>query len=209
MKDALVHVTTPEQAERMRVIRNDCREFMTNDQHEITADEQQQWFASIKDDANILPFLYKPLPQQFYPEPFGFGLLRCVSDKWWLTGGLLKEWRGKGYGEGLFDDLAHYVHQMGHTAWLTVLETNDAGIATYKKLGFVVDSVMVAAQSVPVLVMSLQPVQALRMHKLVCPICRIVTNRTRGPRTVMGIVAEHGDCPGNGSRVPWIPMELQ
>jgi GNAT superfamily N-acetyltransferase len=209
MKDALVHVTRLDQAEQMRVIRNACREFMTNNRREITAEEQAQWFLSIQDSETILPFLYKPRPDHMYPKPFGFGLLRKERDKWWLTGGILPEWRGKGYGKDLFAELADYVHHLGETAWLTVWEHNERAMATYKSLGFVVESVVVDAYSPPILVMCLPPAMSLRMHKLVCPLCGIVTTRTRGPKQRTGQLPDHGDCLGAGTIVDWQPCEIQ
>ncbi len=210
MKEALVHVTRPDQAEQMRVIRNSCREFMTNDRHEITPEEQQAWFDSIHDSHLVWPFLYKPRPTARYPEPFGYGLIRRLGDKWWLSGGLLPAWRGKGYGTDLFCELAHFVHdQLEDTAYLTVWEHNLVAIATYKKIGFVFDAMIVDAYSPPIMVMSLPRTISLRMHKLTCPLCGIVTNRTRGPTSPTGAVAEHGDCLGRGATAKWEPEEVQ
>lgn len=208
MKEALIPVTRPEQAERMRIIRNACREFMTNDQHEITAAEQRRWFELIKDSRVMLPFLYKPLPDRRLPEPFGFGLIRKKDDKWWLTGGLLPDWRGKGYGIDLFTELADYVHARGDTAWLTVWESNVRARKTYESIGFTVESVFVDAHAPPILIMNLLP-RPLRKFKLTCPLCGIVTNQTRGPRSTTGQISEHGDCLGAGAIVTWMPVEIQ
>jgi len=209
MKDALIPVTRLDQAEEMRVIRNACREWMTNDRMEISRAMQVEWFLSIAVREDVLPFLYKPRPDHMYPRPFGYGLLRKQNDKWWLSGGLLPEWRGKGYGKDLFAELAEYVHALGETAWLTVWEHNERGLATYKSLGFTVQSIVVDAYSPPILLMCLPPDVSFRMHKLTCPLCGIVTNRTRGPKQRAGTISEHGDCLGAGSIVDWEACDLQ
>jgi GNAT superfamily N-acetyltransferase len=214
MKDALIHVTRLDQAEEMRVIRNACREWMTNDRLEISREQQVQWFLTIQrqheeGDESVLPFLYQPRPDHLFPRPFGYGLLRKQDGKWWLSGGLLPEWRGKGYGKGLFGELADYVHALRETAWLTVWEHNERGLATYKSLGFTVQSIVVDAYAPPILVMCLPPDVSFRMHKLVCPLCGIATNKTRGPKQRTGIIREHGDCLGAGATVDWEACEIQ
>jgi ribosomal protein S18 acetylase RimI-like enzyme len=158
MISVLLHVASPEQAEVMRVIRNTCREFMTNDRSEISVERQLEWFQSIKDDPFTVPFLFRP---DGFEAPIGYGLLRSVEHKlearWWLSGGLLPEWRGKGYGKVLFGELARLVHQLKQPAWLTVWEDNKPAVRTYESLGFVAESVFVDAHMPPVLFMKLDP----------------------------------------------------
>ena len=133
--DCLVHVTRPDQAEVMRQIRNTCLEFMTGDPHVITVDEQQAWFMALPDDETVLPFLWKPRRM----NAFGYGLIRKIGDLWWVSGGLLPEWRGKGHGVNLFHDLTDYVHvgPAKATAWLKVFEDNAPARRTYARLGYV------------------------------------------------------------------------
>lgn len=135
--DNLVHVTRIEQAQEMRVVRNACREFMTGDQHEITPDEQTAWFASLPplQDETVLPFLYRPRRA----PTMGYGLIRLIGDRWWVSGGLLPEYRGKGYGTDLFWELTAYVHAKRQTSWLHVFEDNLVARRTYTKLGYVED----------------------------------------------------------------------
>lgn len=136
MNRGLIHVTRPDQAERMRIMRNSCREFMTGDQHEITAEEQAQWFAGLPDDATVLPFLYDGGRRPY--EIVGYGLIRKMDDRWWVSGGLLPEHRGKGLGKDLFLELADYVHQAKHTpCWLKVFASNARAWKTYEAIGFV------------------------------------------------------------------------
>lgn len=132
MNDCLVHVTTPAQAEAMRVIRNTCRQWMTNNQDEITSEQQLTWFESIRKAQTVLPFLYQPRAQ----DPMGYGLIRKLDGKWWVSGGLLPMHRRKGYGYLLFGELADYVNAAKQTCWLTVFESNIAATKTYHALGF-------------------------------------------------------------------------
>lgn len=148
MDDSLIHVTTFEQAELMRQIRNTCREFMTNNNGEISPAQQRAWFQSIKDNQDelrIFPFLYEP--RRGRGEPLGYGIIRYqgptgpnlkTEPKWILSGGLLPAWRGKGLGVDLFWELADYVHQaFKATAWLTVWQSNERAWRSYLKAGFV------------------------------------------------------------------------
>jgi len=137
MRDALVQVTQLAQAETMRRIRNTCRQFMTNDQREISADEQVRWFQSILGSEVVLPFLYQP---PHLAVALGYGLLRRIEDRWWVSGGLLPEHRGRGHGRALFGTLAARVHGFGQTCWLEVLEGNAVARRTYESLGFVKES---------------------------------------------------------------------
>lgn len=197
----------------MRQIRNTCREFMTNDRHEILPDEQQAWFETIRGRDDILPFLFKPRPEAMYPKPFGYGLLRKMNEKWWVSGGLLPDWRGKGYGKWLFTSLTERVHAINEDAWLTVWEHNERAVKTYQGIGYQFEAMKVDAYSPPIMIMVSKMADRLRMHRLLCPICGVVTNKTRGPYAKTGLVAEHPPggprCPGSELIAPWVPDEVQ
>lgn|SRR5574341_727751 len=143
----LIRVMEIGQAEHMRQIRNSCRQFMTNDQREISVDDQQRWFQSIIVSDAVLPFLYQP-----QADPIGYGLLRRIDDRWWVSGGLLPDHRGRGHGRALFAELAAYVEGFGETCWLTVFESNIAARRTYETLGFVFIERTVSADDVSAII---------------------------------------------------------
>ena len=67
----------------------------------------------------------------------GYGIVRREFDLWWVSGGLLPQFRGQGIGKLLFGELADYVNAKGESCWLSVLVTNLAAVWTYKSLGFI------------------------------------------------------------------------
>lgn len=123
----LCATTTPDDLEAMRVVRNTCREFMTGNTREIDITAQICWFASL-DPAETKPFVFR-----VGGAPIGYGLVRRLNGDWWLSGGLLPPWRGRGYGKRLFAALAAVA---GKPCWLDVRKDNAAGRRTYEALGF-------------------------------------------------------------------------
>ncbi len=126
----LREAVTLEDCERMRKVRNACREFMTNDNSEISHERQKDWFKNL--DRNfVIPFLVETKEEA--PSIVGFGIIRFKNDRYWLTGGLLPEHRGKGFGEQLFRLL---IDETSLPVWLEVLEDNLPAMKLYHKLGF-------------------------------------------------------------------------
>ncbi len=124
---------TPEDAEAMRLVRNSCREFMTFDTHEISVEEQQQWFARL-DRQRTEPYV---LHQGVETRIIGYGLIsRREWDRWYVSGGLLPEWRGQGYGLRLFRALVDNVRRKNEPCWLAVRPDNERAKRLYESLGF-------------------------------------------------------------------------
>lgn len=125
-------VTTDEQAEVVRQLRNSCREYMTRYTGNISAEEQQQWWANRKDDRNVRLYLFR-----VGATAIGYGMIRLLDDtgelRSWLSGGLAPEWRGKGYGSKLF---AHLVRRAARPCMLEVRQLNVRARRLYEKLGF-------------------------------------------------------------------------
>lgn len=115
------------QMERLRRIRNSCREFMTRDTHEITIEEQAAWAKSL-DRTVCCPFLL-----WVEGDAIGYGLIRKEGEQWWLSGGLLPEWRGKGWGTILFGLL---LMKAPRPVYLEVKLSNRKAVRLYAKLGF-------------------------------------------------------------------------
>lgn len=122
-------------AESMRVVRNACREFMTRHTHEISVEDQREWFRGL--DLAITKPSIGVISTDAGPEIIAYGLTRYVEGKWWLSGGLLPAWRGQGYGRQLFAELVRRVHARKRTAWLEVRKTNGTAERLYRSLGFI------------------------------------------------------------------------
>jgi ribosomal protein S18 acetylase RimI-like enzyme len=134
MLESFLHrVTGLEDAERMREIRNSCRQFMTRNTLEISVDEQKIWFLTLENETR--PFL---LAVDVEGQPkVGYGLIRMIDGCYWISGGLLPEWRGKGLGKRLFAELARIVNIVEkRTCWLEVRASNMIAQRVYQSLGF-------------------------------------------------------------------------
>jgi len=124
----LVPVRWPWDAITMARIRNTCREYMTNDTSYIGPLRQLRWWWSIRHDPSIQPFLFR-----IGGRAIGFGLIRKVDSRHFVTGGIRPESRGHGLGRYLFGALCDLVAQ---PVFLEVLEANQRAQRLYHSLGF-------------------------------------------------------------------------
>lgn len=133
----LLGVRTLRQAMQMRAIRNDARHFMTRDQTRIRIARQVKWFYNV----------YKPMLSEGLWECFlatdgrfvvGYGQVRKMHGKWWVTGIIKKEHRGQGYGRKLFAALTANAARRspGGAVWLEVLKSNIRARTLYESLGY-------------------------------------------------------------------------
>lgn len=124
-------VNTKKDAEKLREVRNSCREFMTHHTDVISKTQQLDWFLNL-DTKKIQPFLF--LKEK---EVVGYGLINYKDQYPWITGGLLPEYRGQGMGKLLFITLITLCRELKEkVVMLDVLNTNTAALALYNKLGF-------------------------------------------------------------------------
>lgn len=118
---------------KVKKIRNECRAFMTNSTSEISFLMQLKWYYSVykkeNQSGNIFCFLFKA-----DDVDSGFGLIRRVNDRYWITGGLESSQRGKGLGKILFNDLLKEISS--NEVWLEVLDSNEVAKNLYHKIGF-------------------------------------------------------------------------
>ena len=115
-------------AERLRQIRNSCRDYMTGHPAEITPAEQAAWWASEERRAWRI-WLF----EDAWGTPVGFGLIRPVGGRWWATLGLLPEWRGRGHGTAIY---RHLIAQCPGDLHIDVLLTNVASARAAERAGF-------------------------------------------------------------------------
>lgn len=126
-------VTTPAEAEMLRVNRNECREFMTRHTGYITAEEQQEWFKDAFRKYEL--YLVYDLEHGSIVVDAGFGVIHKNESEFLLTGGLRPEYRNKGLGRNLFKFLIDQCHK-GLPIRLEVLKTNTRAYKTYESLDF-------------------------------------------------------------------------
>lgn len=103
-----IPVSTPEQVERMRQMRNTCAEGFAHFTGLISPEEQQAWWAANQGRARA--WLYATAN---YLDLVGFGLIRRLDDgRWYTTVGVLPAHGGHDYGKWI---TAHLIRQApGH-----------------------------------------------------------------------------------------------
>lgn len=125
-------VTEMNQAQEMRVIRNEVASFMTHNIDLIDHRSQALWFSR-----SYRPARKKGLMKAYLVKEgenyIGYGLIQTKDNRKWLTGGLIESARGKGYGQKLFEFLRD---EVGKPVYLDVRNTNTHAYELYKKIGF-------------------------------------------------------------------------
>ena len=69
-------------------------------------------------------------------EPIGYGVIRYIEEKPWVTGGVREKFRGQGYGELIFRKLTCHCLEDHNEVFLSVLKSNQRAINLYFKLGY-------------------------------------------------------------------------
>lgn len=125
-------VKTYEEALAVALIRNECRQWMTNNNCLIGVGEQLAFFKKIR-SGRCRMFLFIVREDG---EPIGYGVLKINRNRACLTGGLAEVFRGKGLGKKLFRTLRDMAVLLNKKPWLTVLRSNMKAVRLYTHLGF-------------------------------------------------------------------------
>lgn len=128
-------ITNDSEVETLRIIRNTCRNFMTRQTHEIDSQSQQIWWQKLDKSVNFTYLLFKS-EWGVIIHPIGYGYIRFENGEILLTGGLIPEERGKGYGKKLFELMINSSKRYNAPIKLEVLNSNVNAFEMYKKLGF-------------------------------------------------------------------------
>lgn len=129
-------VETEEEAEILRTIRNQCREFMTRSTDFITKEQQAAWFKNAGDKYDL--FLVYAIEYGAAAVFAGYGVVHKNIDESLLTGGLLPDYRNQGLGQDVFQFLIESSMKRKLPIRLEVLKTNQRAFKVYEKLGFIV-----------------------------------------------------------------------
>jgi ribosomal protein S18 acetylase RimI-like enzyme len=132
----LAEVDTPDKAESLRLIRNECRTFMTNNTEEISSEQQQNWYRSL-DHNQMVPYLFVEGVAGTCFLPIGYGLIRSKDGVTLLTGGLKENQRDRGLGVELFLCLIDKAKEVwDQPIHLEVRLDNPRAQKLYQNLGF-------------------------------------------------------------------------
>ena len=129
----LKSVVGESEVETLRTIRNECSKFMTRSTEEITREQQIKWYENISDDVKL--YLLHLVEFGVIGNPIGYGLIRKEEGVSVISGGLIKQYRGLGYGKILFEYLIKNVDK-GSPLSLEVLKSNTVAANIYRSLGF-------------------------------------------------------------------------
>lgn len=129
-------VETEEEAELLRTIRNQCREYMTRNTDVITAEQQKAWFKTAHDRYDL--FIVYAMEYGAAVVFAGYGVIHKNIDESLVTGGFLPDYRNRGLGQDLFKFLTENSVKRKVPVRLEVLKTNVRAFKVYEKLGYVV-----------------------------------------------------------------------
>lgn len=135
---SLAEIENGYHAEQMRVCRNEVRQFMTHNKAEILPQEQAEWYAETYLPAREAGELFGYIVRDEDDMPLGYGLISKRDGRWWVSGGLTEDARGKGAGYFLFEQMTLMIHEdlRSEEAWLDVLRGNETALNLYRKLGY-------------------------------------------------------------------------
>jgi len=131
----LVPVQTSFDAESLRIIRNECRNYMTRSTNLIEKEQQLNWWNNLNKDTNKLYLVHKVF-HGVAATIVGYGYIRVENGEVLLTGGLTESERGKGHGKTLFGALAKLAEQFELPIKLELLKSNTKAFVVYNSLGF-------------------------------------------------------------------------
>lgn len=129
-------VSTLEEAQAIRKIRNDNRHLMTNHTDYISPEQQQRWWESLDKSKISLYIVTVGLLGSIVVSDVGYGLIRFEDNIAYLSGALGYSVRGNGFGKQIFSFLIDRALEKGCAIELEVLESNTVAHSLYKKLGF-------------------------------------------------------------------------
>ena len=129
-------VTTLDEVEELRKLRNECRLFMTRNTNEISKSEQLDWYNLLDKENNKL-YLLKGIEGGGFTSSLGYGVIRKENDNITLSGGLTENDRNKGLGKDLFKLLLTEAKKFNVIITLEVLISNVRAKKIYESLGFI------------------------------------------------------------------------
>jgi ribosomal protein S18 acetylase RimI-like enzyme len=123
---------TQKDIQKLRKIRNKCRQYMTRNKNKINKQEQKFWYKNLNEN-ELVPYLFYKNNKRI-----GYGIIRIEEKHCLVTGGLVSKMRNRGLGLTLFTLLCEESLKFKDEVRLEVLKTNTRAFNLYKKINFVV-----------------------------------------------------------------------
>jgi RimJ/RimL family protein N-acetyltransferase len=121
-------ITTDEDLEVLRRIRNSGRQWMTRDTAEITREQQLCWWETL-DHASVKVWLFSESS-----ATIGYGLVRLEKGRAWCSLAVAPRHQGRGYGSAIYRWLA--LSQPGWDMWAEILVSNTPSLRAALRAGF-------------------------------------------------------------------------
>lgn len=150
---SLKPITNLFEAFKVRSIRNECSPYMTNDSSQIGIFRQFIWYFKTYNNDNKKGNFYCYLFNNRDMDPLGYATIIKRGGRFWITGGLKQNQRGKGLGKLLFKNLISTTPTK--EVWLEVLQNNKAALNLYRNLGFI-EKGKIKRKSKNILIMSIR-----------------------------------------------------
>lgn len=122
MRLSFVYVDSWWKAIDLMNVRNQCRQGMTHNTHEITTEQQWKfWCDELKPATTYEAYLLLD-----GDTPIGYGLLKWDSERYWMTAGLTEAVRGKGLSRLIINFITEMGHRAGKEVMIDVYDDNAA-----------------------------------------------------------------------------------
>jgi len=121
-------VTTEDEVEIVRQIRNAGRQWMTRHTDEISPAQQRAWWAGL-DHAGTKLYLFS-----IAVTPIGYGMLRLLDGRVWCSLAVWPHERGQGHGTAIYRYLAHC--QLGWDVWAEIYADNTPSLRAALRAGY-------------------------------------------------------------------------
>jgi ribosomal protein S18 acetylase RimI-like enzyme len=125
-------IDSPAKAEELRVLRNECAEWMTNDTSQITPERQQQFYTEKIAAGKIEGFLMRA-----GGLPVAYGLLIWDEQgRAWSSTGVAVSQRGQGYGMAVTIENVRRAHAHGVPMHAEVRRDNTGQQKICRRIGY-------------------------------------------------------------------------
>ena len=114
-------IRSAEDVEQLRLLRNECRKYMTGTTKKIGKAAQKAWWAEAPRRAYLLV--------DGDGKAHGFVYIKWEDHRNWITLGLTDDLRGQGYGTMLYRTFV--------SAWARIRLDNEASIKAAKRAGYI------------------------------------------------------------------------
>jgi len=122
-------------AQIVRMIRNELKNFMTNHRAHITPMQQREWFVMLSDD-NLLELWF-----DVSEAPIGYTLVMLKDGKYYGTLAVLPEFHNQGYGTEMYTHMVEWVRDChSEKLHIEIFADNTPSLVAALKSGFTIVS---------------------------------------------------------------------